>query len=154
MWEKDQRALRLLSDHGGPFQTEAYRAACAATLRGARDVSYAARAADDTVAAVALIRRHAVAEGVPYGYGGIVASRPLAADEQRSFLEAARRSARAAGLVVRDLERTVDAEEVATTSIVDVSNEPAANFAKKAQQSIRRASRAGATVSRSRDPEP
>jgi hypothetical protein len=150
-WAPDSAALELL-ERAGPFETKAYRSACAAALVGATDASFGASTDDGATAAVALIRQGRTVH-LPYGYSGVRASRRLDAAEVRSFLHVARRAAGAQRLVVRDIFEAVrGGRVVGATSIAYLGEPPEVHFAKKARQSIRRAIRAGATCEMTADP--
>jgi hypothetical protein len=91
---------------------------------------------------------------MPYGYGGIVATRPLSLPEQQAFLEFARREARTSIVTARAVEGLggrLLGRDKAMTSVAVLAEPPENQFAKKARQSIRRSLRAGATVTRSED---
>ncbi len=150
-WTSDPAALELL-EHAGPFETAAYRSACVAALPGAADVSFGASTVDGALAAVALVRQRRTAH-LPYGYSGVRASRPLDAKEIRSFLHAARRASGAQRLVVFDVsEPAPGGRVIGTTSFAYLDELPEVRFTKKARQSIRRASHAGATCQPTSDP--
>jgi Acetyltransferase (GNAT) domain len=152
MWTPDADALTLLDLKGGPFSTKAFREAMIATVPGWRDVSFGARNADGTLAAVALLGRARGAESMPpEGYGGVVASRHVNTDDTLAFLQLASRTLRLPSLRVRSLELdgTVGAgKRFATASVVwiDEAAPPAAHYARLARRSLKRATDAGATV--------
>ncbi len=150
-WAPDPTALDLL-DRAGPFESEGYRSACVATLGGARDVSFAASAADGTIAAVALVRRHHTAY-IPYGYSGVRASRQLDAGEVRALLHAARRASGAQRLIIHDVfEPTAGGRRVGDTQFVYLERPPDERITKRGRQSIRRATRAGAVCEETPNP--
>ncbi len=150
-WTADATAIDLLEHGSSPFNQRAYRTAFVAATPGAGDVSFGARLADGTRAAIALIRQGRAATSLPLGYGGPVSDRPLRAAEATSLLTAARAAADVRSLVAYELAIGAAASlpdggrrQIATTSIVRLDGDPAAGLAKKARQSIRRAERAGA----------
>jgi hypothetical protein len=152
MWTSDTSALTLLETLGSPFSTGGFRAAVVASVPGWRDVSFGARAADGTLAAVALLARGREAESMPpAGYGGVVASRALDTAETRSFLRLVSRTLRVSRIRIRSLERAgtlpVGGRFAAASVVpIDPTRPPAAGYARLAQRSLKRATAAGAIV--------
>jgi hypothetical protein len=150
-WIQDDHALGLIERSGEPFNAKEYRRAWTEAGLGWSDVSFAAAAPDGTKAAIALLRRGMVAESLPLGYGGVVASRPLEAPELDSFLGAARATARAVDLQARSVPMwdsnggNLPGREVGTTSVLYFAPDvlATAQFGKKVVQTIGRARRAG-----------
>jgi hypothetical protein len=155
MWAPDTDALTLLDLRGGPFSTKAFRQAMIATVPGWRDLSFGARNADGTQAAVALLGRARGAESMPpEGYGGVIASRKLNSDETLEFLHLAARTLRLPRVRVRSLELfgiLAAGKPIATASVVpiDGADPPAARYARLARRSVKRATDAGAIVAAS-----
>jgi hypothetical protein len=152
MWAPNADALTLLDLRGGPFSTKAFREAVIATVPRWRDVSFGARNADGTEAAVAILGRARSAESVPpEGYGGVVASRQLKHDETVVFLELASEQLGLPRLRVRSLELAgtpAAGTQVATASVIpiDGTDGPDARYNRLARRSLKRATAAGATV--------
>src|SRR5262249_52570780 len=94
-WIRDDAALSLLDGIGEPFSASPFRRAWIEGAPGWNDVSFAARTTDGTHAAIALLRRRSVAHSLPFGYGGVIASRALDSLEMASLLRAAQTAARA-----------------------------------------------------------
>jgi hypothetical protein len=151
MWTADTAALELLDSLGGPFERRAYRSVCEREIPRLRDASFGAFARDGTRAAVALLAERRRGESVPFGYGGIRATRRLEHAEALTLLESARRAAGLMRVTVRALtvEGPIPGPTIATTAIVPLDAPPEARLAKKARQSIRRAERGGCRVSSS-----
>jgi GNAT acetyltransferase-like protein len=157
VWTDDPSALELLQTAGGPFDGPAYRGVCAGVLAGARDASYGAVAEDGTQAAIGLIGIGRVADSVPYGYGGVICTRPLDHQEVAEFLTRARASAAVWRLRARNvspLGLTEIGRVVATTGIMNLNRPPEGSFSPTAVRSIRHAERAGGVVVRTDNPEP
>src|SRR5437868_3814979 len=86
-WRRDDSCLSLLDERGGPFSTDGFRGAVVATVDGWRDESVGAVLDDGTRAALPVLVRDRLADSVPpSGYGGVVASRPLAPEEEDALL--------------------------------------------------------------------
>jgi hypothetical protein len=154
-WASDDRALALINANGGPFEREAFRSAVVDAMPGSRDVSFGAVAPDGTSAAIALIGQGHIADSVPpSGYGGIQSSRALTAEEERTFLQAARRGAGSLSLTTRalHLDSSQSRRKFATASVVRSQGHPA--YSRLARRSLRKAERAGASAMRSSDPSP
>lgn len=152
MWVADREAVALLDEWGGPFGTKSFRDAVVAADPSWHDVSWGARAEDGTLATVALLARSHTAESVPpWGYGGVVASRALTSSETLSFLELAWGQHRFRRLTVRTLDLpgfTGYGRRSGTASVVQIVDgaPAAAQYARLARRSLKRATAAGATV--------
>jgi hypothetical protein len=150
-WRPDDAALTLVERSGEPFNAKEYRRAWTEAGLGWSDVSFGASASDGTQAAIALLRHKLVAESLPLGYGGVVASRSLEQTELESFLRAARGSARVLDLQARSVPMwdahgaAAPGRTVGTTSVlyVDSGAPVEAQFGKQAARKVRRARRAG-----------
>jgi Acetyltransferase (GNAT) domain len=161
-WILDSESLALLETSGSPFNAEAYRRAWTDSGLGWSDVSFGARAPDGTQAAIALLRRGMVAQSLPLGYGGVVASRPLKPNELETFLRTARSNAgvreiQARSVLISPTEADSAASRIATTSVLYFTTGiPVGDgLSKKAAQAIARARRAGgAAQPASSDPRP
>jgi CelD/BcsL family acetyltransferase involved in cellulose biosynthesis len=152
MWVADNRGLALLEDRGSPFAVSAFRGIVSDTLKGWRDDTFAARTSDGTIAAIALLTKRGFADSVPpWGYGGVVSSRPLHPDELMTFLKAARADSGAHVLHSRQLEsREVEPPSrcIGTASVVVLSDDEPyqERYARLARRSLKRARLAGASV--------
>jgi len=152
-WTADESALGLLDRHGGPYESASYRRACAEAVPRLRDRSFGGRAADGATAAVALMISGRQASSMPYGYGGVHASRPLAPEERFLFLSTARRAAGAWSLRAIFLGDAGDrSDAVGSTRFVDVRRPPAQQWDSTAVHKLRRLQRRGCTCSASPDP--
>lgn len=159
MWAPDKSALSIL-DLKGPFSGSRYRQAAGETLGGWRDVSFGARAADGTQAALPLFAGTGRADSMPpSGYGEIASSRALAAHEELALLLAARDACGVRRLVLRALGSSREMPHrrfLGNASIVHLGPEksPADAYARLARRSLRRAHGAGARAVRSNSIEP
>jgi len=156
MWTEEPKALELLDRLGGPYETSGFRQACAEAVAGMEDVSFAARAADGTGAAIALISSGRTASSVPFGYGGVRASRPLNRAELQGFLAATHAASRVWGLSVAFLGDgdCGPGKQFGTVHFVELGTPASERWGKKTSQEIRRSVKLGCTCSTSDDPEP
>lgn len=160
-WDPEEGALDLLESLGGPFDGREYRQTVTTTLAGWRDASFAASLPDGRRAAIALLADDRHAESLPpEAYGGVVATAPLSPTETASFLRLARRRARvpvldARGVLLDDGSQGAAARRIAIASVVRIQAEqpPEAGFSRLTRRSVKKATQAGAVVTRARDAE-
>ena len=165
MWRAHPESLSLLDDAGGPYDHAAVRAAFVRAFPGWVDASFAARLADGTDAAVALLSDGRRAVSMLHAYGGVVATRHLNHGEARSFLAAARRGAGTREIVVRTVSAGVGVDATTQhvggrvagwTSVVhlDKARDLDVRYAQKTRKSIRFAIANGCAAGVDTDPEP
>jgi hypothetical protein len=163
-WRASPDVLQELETRGGPFDSEAFRRAWIRSFPGWRDASYGAEATDGTRAAISLLIRDGAAESMPNNYGTVVTSRGwgFGEEEMRAFLDAARVASGAKRLIARSVPVRPDpsAHHVGSrvagwTSIVylDRGGDLPVRFAGKARRSMRIATRAGAAIEPTGDPD-
>ena len=159
-WSFHSPSLALLED-AGPFDHSAYRDSWIDAFPEWRDVSFAARMADGTRAAVSLLQRDRIAESIPHNYGTLVASRPLGEREAEAFLEQARAACGARQLIARSVPLRPTpgtchsgARVRGWSSVVYIEKggvlEP--RYGQSARHSIRKAAGAGAEILPTSDP--
>jgi hypothetical protein len=166
-WVPHRSALHLLTESGRPFNHPRYRDACRDAFPHFEDRSFGAVASDGTQAAIALLAWRGgvrggvstgwVAESVPFGFGGVVATRPVSVTDTTAFLVAARRAARSRVLVARLSPLLTQGVTEAPgrhhdwTSMVRLvpHEDPESRYTARVRRSVRRALRAGAEVVRS-----
>jgi hypothetical protein len=151
-WTADANALDLL-EVGSPFGTSGFRRAVVQSLDGWRDMSFGARADDGTLVAVPILVRHRTGDSVPpSGYGGIVASRPIDAQQASAVLEMAFHELGLRRLIIRLLldigSRSEVGQHLALASVVQTARpgSPEKGFSRLARRSLRKATSAGARV--------
>jgi len=159
-WIPDPGALDLLLTPRGPFAAPACRNAVVQAGLGWRDLSVGGVLEDGTRAALPLLAAGRSGDSLPFGYGGIVATRKLSALETSTFLEMVARQGGLRVVSVRAIPPLgaipahAGGTVIASTHLVplDPMSEPARAFAPKAAQSIRRAIHAGCEVRVGADP--
>jgi hypothetical protein len=165
VWRAHAESLSLLDDVGGPYDHAAVRAAFVRAFPGWVDASYAARLADGTAAAVALLSDGRRSVSVLHAYGGVVATRHLNHGEVRALLAGARHAAGTHEIVVRTVSAGVGVDATTQhvggrvagwTSVVhlDKGRDLEARYAQKTRKSIRFAIANECSSSADTDPDP
>ena len=162
-WSIDSAALDLLERAGGPFSLKVVRQTLVDTFPGWSDASIGLRMSNGTTAALGLIDVGNRIESIPYGYGGLVASRRLRSDEVATLLDFVRRQRNARVLECRsvpigndDFTRHDSGTVVGWSHVVHLSKgqPPSSRWAYKARRAVRIAREAGGVAAVGFDPEP
>jgi hypothetical protein len=162
LWHLDADAATALAPPDGPFADPRFLAALERFDHRLATHRVGAVAHDGARAALTVARKGSEAESIPFGYGGILADRSLEESEVTALLRLTARHldvrkvrSRYLPLPIRGRPAHAGGRVIASTSVVEFASsadDVESRLAKKARQSIRRASRAGVIIRAGTDP--